>query len=171
MNAKKINIADTPDSAINYEMEDGRIYRIYTTLVTPHALLKTADNLEIETHGYQITRDGSFVVDDNGEPVMIPRQRTRIPMSSIRNGSDTANPGWIRQPVADPEEELKGVKKLKNLPKTGEPGDRVNIDGELYAYTEGLYDSTRQRRLREIGASSAVPANPLDDEAIANLLP
>lgn len=170
---KKIAIKDTPAGAENYQLEDGRIFRIYLDLKTPVAQLATAESIDVETRGYQIDKSGAFMVDDNQEPIFLQPSRSRIPMANIRSGTDTAKPGWVQQVVLEgdelAEEDMKSVRKLKNLPKTGEPGDRVVVGDELYAWSDGVYDSIRRARLTNLPQEKA--DTPLDDATVESLIP
>ena len=171
---KKIDIKDLPSNATAYQLDDGRIYRIHMTLITPVSQLATADYVEVETNGYQIDKSGAFMVDENQEPIMLPKQRARIPLANVRAGTDSVKPGWqVQQPSSGDtftEEELKGARKLKKLPATAEQGDRVLVDDELYAYGQGLYESVRMGRLSQITQEPAAPS-PLDQAAIDDLIP
>lgn len=171
---KKIEISDTAKNAVNYEMDDGRIYRIHMDLLTPTASLPTADYVEVETRGYEIAKNGAFVVDDNGEPITLKTQRARIPLANFRAGIDTMKPGWVKQTLPEDEaaaaEAVKDARKLKKLPASAESGDKVVVGDELYAYSEGLYDAVRQQRLREVKPNTDAPA-VLDESAIEGLIP
>lgn len=170
---KRIEIADTADNASNYQLEDGRIYRIHMKLITPKEQLATSDYVEVETRGFEVTKNGSFVVDDDGVPVSLPLQRARLPLANVRAGNDTAKPGWVKQDLPGDEEaraeHLSGHSKLKAIPKTGSPGDVKRVGDELYSYTEGLYDQVRRARLNEV--LPLVDYNILNDAQIAALIP
>lgn len=170
-----ITIKDTPANATNYQLDDGRIFRIYTKVVTPEADIPTASMLSVQTNGYEITKDGSFVVDDNGEPVMLEKRVTQISLDNVRNGVDTMNGGWVPQDLAydpeNPREDVKDVKQLKAVPKSGEAGDRVysKADKQTYVYSAGQYENIRRGRLSEAVAMAPKPdAEPLD---VGDILP
>jgi len=174
---KRIEVSDLARNAQAYQLDDGRIYRIHLNLLTPVDKLATADYLEVETNGYQIDKSGAFMVDDNGEPITLAKQRARIPMANVRAGADSVKAGWQAQATPDENSDpdayasaIEGARKLKKLPKTGEPGDRVLVDGQLYAYGEGLYEQVRQSRLAQIDAGAGT-LDALDDAAVADLLP
>lgn len=171
---KRINIADLAPNATAYQLDDGRVYRIHMNLITPVQSLSTADFVEVETKGYQIDKTGAFMVDDNGEPVMLPPQRARIPLANVRAGLDTVKPGWVAQTLPEDEAEraeaLKGARRLKKLPGEGEAGDKVLVDDVLYGWGDGLYDQVRRQRLADLGAAPDAPA-PLDDATIQALIP
>lgn len=174
---KKVEIADTVASATNYQLDDGRIIRIHTKLITPEAQLADADFVEIETRGFEVTKSGAFVVDDDGVPVMIAPQRARIPLGNVRAGVDSVKPGWIKQTLPDDEAAkaaaLDPHKKLKNLPKTSEPGELARVGDELYTWTDGLYESVRRGRIAETAAAASAAANKpkLDQASIDALKP
>lgn len=168
---KKIEVPDIASNATAYQLDDGRIYRVHMVLVTPAQLLATADYVEVETRGYQIAANGAFMVDDNGEPIMLTPQRARIPLVNVRSGLDTVKPGWVKQaPIPEGRElDTTGARKLKTLPKTGEPGEKVLIGDELHAYTDGLYDHVRRSRLANLATET--PVAPLDAATLADLTP
>lgn len=170
---KRIEVPDLASNATAYELDDGRIYRVHLILLTPAQNLATADYVEVETRGYQIIANGAFLVDDNGEPIMLPPQRARIPLANVRAGADTVKPGWVKQNLPEDEaalvEAVKGAKKLKNLPKSAEPGEKVQVGEELFAYGEGLYDQVRRGRLSALAPENAV--TPLDAATLADFTP
>lgn len=172
---KQINIKDTPANACNYQLDDGRIFRIYTKVLTPEADIPTAQMLSVQTNGYEITKDGSFVVDDSGEPVVLDKRVTQISLENVRSGLDTMNGGWVPQDLAydpeNPREDVKDVKQLKAVPKTGSPGDRVysKEDKQTHVYSAGQYENIRRARLSEAVAMAPQPsAEPLD---VGDILP
>ena len=174
---KRIEIADLAKNAFAYELDDGRVYRLHMNLITPVDKLATADYVEVETNGYEIDKHGNFVVDDNGEPITLAKQRARIPLANVRAGTDSIKEGWQAQAMpsekSDPEAyaaTVEGAKKLKKLPKTGEQGDKVMVDGTVYAYGLGLYEQVRRQRLAQVAPSSSAPS-ALDQEAIDALIP
>lgn len=170
---KKIQIADTVSSASNYQMDDGRIYRIHLKLITPKEQLATSDFVEVETQGYEVTKSGAFVVDDDGMPVTIPVQRARIPLENVRNGNDSVKAGWVKQALVETGDELAALlaqhTKLKNIPKTGEHGDVKRVGDDLYSYTDGLYDKVREARLSEISKASTPVV--FDEAQVSALIP
>jgi hypothetical protein len=173
---KTVNIKGTPPAATNYQLDDGRIYRILLFLLTPESALATADDVSVETRGYEVTQDGSFVIDDNGEPITLPNQRARIPMANVRNGSATMKAGWNAQNLPEEEDDeaykeaTAGARKLKKLPSEGEVGEKVLVDGTLYVYELGLYETIRQMRLQEVKPQEPdVPAETPED--VKALLP
>jgi len=170
---KRVNIQDLPANATAYELDDGRIYRMHLTLMTPTSKLNTVDYVEVETKGYRIDKSGAFMVDENQEPIMLAPQRARVPLGNIRTGSDTAKPGWVRQNLPEDENEraevTKGVKKLKNLPKEGVVGDAVMVGDEMFGYSDGVYERVRMARLESLPQEAA--ATPLDDATIQSLIP
>lgn len=160
---ERIDVKDLPANATAYRLDDGRIFRVHLDLKTPAEQIATATDVEVETRGYQINEAGAFMIDDNQEPITLPTQRARIPLENVRQGADTMKPGW--QERTAPENEDHPVKKLKNLPKTGAPGDEVSVDGKFYVYTEGLYESVRRNRIAELGA---VAPTPVADQAFVD---
>lgn len=170
----RIDVKDLPSNATAYQLDDGRIYRIHMNLITPVSQLATADYVEVETNGYQIDKSGAFMVDDNGEPIMLPKQRARIPLANVRAGTDSVKPGWQVQSLPEDEaardEALKGARKLKKLPSTAQPGDRVMVGDDLYVYGLGLYESVRRGRLNSI-APLAQDSSPLDQKMVEDLIP
>ena len=152
---KRIDVSDLPANAAAYELEDGRIFRVHLELKTPTDQLATAQDVEVETRGYQINAAGAFMVDDNLEPITLAPQRARIPLANVREGRDTMKPGW-REVTEQPDPETP-ARKLKKLPATAEPGDVVLVDDKFYAYTEGLYESVRRHRLLELKAEAPTP--------------
>lgn len=168
---KRIEVKGLPANITAYELTDGSIYRIHMDMITPVDQLSTASDVEVETRGYLIDKDGSLLIDENLEPITLPRQRARIPLANVRAGADTMKPGWVKQNLPEDEAQraaaLEGVKKLKNLPKTGEPGDTAHVGDELFVYGEGLYDSVRRGRLADLDVA---PTRPQDMD-IQNLLP
>lgn len=171
---KRIEIADTAASAANYELDDGRIFRIHLKLITPQEQLGSADFVEVETRGFEVTKNGSFVVDDDGMPVLLAPQRARIPLANIRSGLDSAKPGWIKQTLPDDKDARAQVldphKSIKTLPKSGEPGDVKRVGDELYTYTDGLYEQVRRGRIGEV-LNTKQSAPKLDADAVASLVP
>lgn len=172
---QSINIKGTPANACNYQLDDGRIFRIYTKVLTPEAEIPTAQMLTVQTNGYEITKDGSFLVDDNGEPVMLDKRTTQISLENVRNGVDTMNGGWVPQDLAydpeNPREDVKDVKQLKAVPKTGAPGDRVYAKDskQTYVYSAGQYENIRRARLSEaVAMAPKAEAEPLD---VSEILP
>lgn len=163
---KRIEVKDLPANVTAYELADGSIYRIHMDLITPVDQLAAAADVEVETRGYLIDKNGSLLIDENLEPITLPRQRARIPLANVRAGADTVKPGWVqRDAPTDPEA---SVRKLKNLPKTAEAGDEVVVDDKFYIYSDGIYEQVRRNRL----ASLDVPAaETLDPEMVANLIP
>lgn len=159
----KLTIEGTARNASVYKLDDGRIFRVHLNLITPVDNIASASFLEIETNGYQISLDGSLVLDGNGEPITISRQRARIPMGSIRDGRDTVHPRW-REIEGDPGD----APEFQDLPESSEPGDRAVLNGKLYVFDEGIYERIRRQRVSETGP--ALPP-PLDQEAVASLIP
>lgn len=170
---KRIEIADTHQSASNYELADGRILRIHMKLITPKEQLATADFVEVETRGFEVDKKGSFIVDAEGMPVQIAPQRARIPLANVRQGMDSVKPGWIKQSLPTDEaartQALEPHKPLKNLPKTGEAGDVKRMGDDLYTWTEGLYEQVRRGRLAEVANAAAVPK--FDEAQVNDLVP
>lgn len=152
----RIDIKDNPANASNYELEDGRIVRVHLRLLTPDSELAKAEFIDVETVAYEITKSGAFVVDDNGEPITLPKQRTRIPLANVRAGADSMKPGWTRQDLSydpkNPRDDVADVKQLKALPKSGKSGDRVYVEADksTYVYTDGLYETVRHSRVAEM---------------------
>lgn len=171
---KRVDIPDLPENATAYQLDDGRYYRVHLRLITPVQNLATADYVEVETNGYQIDKSGAFMVNDDQEPITLEKQRARIPLSQFRAGLDTLKPGWVKQTLPDDEvaqaEALKDARKLKTLPKTGESGDKVLSNDELYVWSDGLYDAVRRARVAGIAPDAEAP-EPLDEEIIANMIP
>lgn len=172
---KVVNVKGTPDGAANYELEDGRIFRVILKLKTPDEQIASADHLTLEAVGYEITKDGAFVVDERyGEPVTLRAQATQLPLAGIRAGTETAKPGWVRQALPEGEVErdsvLEGVKKLKRLPGGGKDGDLLNIEGELYSWSEGTYEGLRRALLQQVQTPGTLGTAP-DPEQLAALRP
>lgn len=166
---KRIDVKDLPANAAAYELDDGRIFRVHLDLKTPTDQLATANDVEVETRGYQINEAGAFMIDDNQEPITLPPQRARIPLANVREGRDTMKPGWVEQ-VYDPAgEEPVDARKLKKLPATGTPGEQVLTDGKLYTYSDGLYESVRRNRLLEV--KSEAPRAEVDQAFVDGLIP
>jgi len=172
---KKVKIAGTPAAGTNYELDDGRVIRILLFLRTPVDQLATATDLTVETRGYEINKEGAFIIDDNGEPIMFKSQISRIPMANVKDKGSTLKEGWVIQPRPDDDETweqmTEGVKKLKNLPKDAEAGDRVIVNHDLYMFQEGIYEAIRKGRLQEAIAMGGPPPTTLTDEEISALMP
>lgn len=154
---KRIDVKDLPANAAAYELDDGRIFRVHLELKTPTDQLATAQDIEVETRGYQINADGAFMVDDNLEPITLPAQRARIPLGNVREGRDTMKPGWVEQPYDPAAGISEGTRQLKKLPATGTPGEQVLTGDKLYSYSDGLYESVRLHRLLELKAEAPTP--------------
>lgn len=166
---ERIEVVDLPANASAYQLDDGRIFRVHLDLKTPMSLLAQANDIEVETRGYQINEAGVIQLNANLEPIMLPPQRARIPLANVREGRDVMKPGWVER-AYDPEAPLpEGTQELEALPATGMPGELVLLDSDdkLYAYSNGLYESVRISRLSELGA--AVPT-PLADQAFVDSL-
>lgn len=166
---KRIDVKDLPSNAAAYELDDGRIFRVHLDLKTPTDQLATAQDVEVETRGYQINEAGAFMIDDNQEPITLPPQRARIPLGNVREGRDTMKPGWVEQAYDPAGEEPVGARKLKKLPATGTPGEQVLTDGKLYSYSDGLYESVRRHRILELG--SVTPTPVADQAFVDSILP
>ena len=170
---KRIEIADTHQSASNYELEDGRVIRIHMKLITPKEQLASADFVEVETRGFEVDKRGAFVVDGEGMPITIAPQRARIPLANVRQGMDAVKPGWIKQSLPTDKEQLATVlephKAIKNLPKTGTTGDIKRVGDELFTWTDGLYEQVRKGRLADLANAAAVPK--FDEAQVNDLVP
>lgn len=168
---ERIEVKDTPAGATNYKLDDGRIVRVHLKVLTPESEIPTADMLAVQTNGYEINKDGAFIVDDNGEPITLAKNVTSVPLASIRNGSDNMNGGWVETDLAyDPENpraDVADVRQLKTLPKTGAANDRVYAkdDKKTYVYNAGQYETIRLRRAAEMAAVVSAPV-PLEVQAI-----
>lgn len=169
---KRIDVKDLPSNVSAYELDDGRIFRVHLELKTPVDQLATAGDVEVETRGYQINAQGALLVNDSQEPIMLAPQRARIPLTNVRSGLDTVKPAWVKQVFADDasrEKLTEGVKKLKHLPKTGEPGDSVMVGDDMFVFSDGLYESVRRSRAAEIKVD--VVNDELTEQVIADLTP
>lgn len=158
-----------PPGSTTYRMDDGRIFRVHLSLVTSPEALATGDRIEVLTRGYQLTEEGSFVTDSEGEPVTIKEQRAIIPMGNIRNGTASVKPGWLKLPedqqtVAESDDD-----PLDTIAQPGSEGDvRRMEDGFLYRWTDGEYELIRMRRLAD---APPAPQPPLDPAVIADFTP
>lgn len=164
---ESIEVVDLPANASAYQLDDGRIFRVHLDLKTPMSLLAQANDIEVETRGYQINEAGVIQLNANLEPIMLPPQRARIPLVNVREGRDLMKPGWVERAYTPEAGVPEGTQELEELPATGTPGEPVLTGGKLYSYTKGLYESVRISRLSELGA--AVPT-PLADQAFVDSL-
>lgn len=173
---QRIEVPNLPANASAYQDDAGNIYRVHLDLKTPIETLTSASSyVEVETRGYLIDASGSLLVDDNLEPIMLPAQRARIPMGNIINGTDTASPGWVKQPLPEDEaarsEALKSGRKLKHLPKSGTVGELVIVDDELYAFSEGLYEAVKRGRVAAAAPAPVAAPDALSAAVLEKLAP
>lgn len=155
-------------------MHNGRYFRIYIKVLTPEADIPTASMLQVQSWGYEVSKDNALLVDDNDEPIMLERQNISIPMANIHSGEDTMNGGWVARDLSynpdKPTEEQKDIRQLKNLPKDGKPGDRVYLKDEkqTYVFSSGQYQNIRENRVSSFVAKTSPPA---EVKGIDHILP
>lgn len=171
-----VNVKGTASGATIVKTDDGRYFRIHTKVLTPEAEIPNASLLQVQTHGYEVDKNGAFLVDGNDEPIMLEKSITSIPLENIRNGSDTMNGGWVAQDLAydpdEPREDQKDIRQLKAVPKEGKPGDRVYSKDakQTYVYSPGQYANIRERRISDfVARTSETSTGPAVD--VSDILP
>lgn len=164
-----VDVKDSPKNSTTYLLPDGRYVRVHLKLLTTDDALATANEVEVRTSAYEVNKNGDFIVDEDGEPVMMPRQGIRIPLSQVHSGATLMKPGWVETDIAydpkNPREDSADVRQLKNLPKNGKSGERVYIEGDkkTYSYTDGLYENVRRQQITTFTRANVLPATTTVD--------